>query len=212
MGTLQRHHVHSPKVGRHTGTQPQTMSHWHPPLKNCRKAGAGVYIGYRVSAHLIHFHKFSPKKTFHATSSVFYMFYVSTSFIFYVLYPKLFVETYPIYFVDVYPKYFTVFCVLVFVSPFCPTDAKPPFFVMDVFNNKICLDTQMWFQAWWSSFRLWMDIFFHEVFEDVRYSQKKLLRFQLDCFHRSHFLDDCNSFFRALISRCVINGSQEADH
>ena len=41
------------------------------PQKNCRKAGAGACIGYGVSAHLIHYHKFSPKKTFHATSSVF---------------------------------------------------------------------------------------------------------------------------------------------
>ena len=64
------------------------------PPKNCRKAGAGVYIGYRVSAHLIHSHKFSTKKTFHA------MFYVSTSFIFHVLYPKLFVVSYPINYVE----------------------------------------------------------------------------------------------------------------
>ena len=67
--------------------------------KNCRKAGGGVYIGYRVSAHLIHSSKFSPKKTFHATLSVFYMFYVSTLFIFHVLYPKLFVAPYPINYV-----------------------------------------------------------------------------------------------------------------
>ena len=42
-----------------------------PPPKNCRKGGAGVSIGYGVSAHLIHYHKFSPQKTFHATSYVF---------------------------------------------------------------------------------------------------------------------------------------------
>ena len=71
-----------------------------PQKKNCRKAGAGVYIGYRVYCHLIHSHKFSTKKTFHATSSVFYMFYVSTSFIFHVLYPKLFVVSYPINYVE----------------------------------------------------------------------------------------------------------------
>ena len=68
--------------------------------KNCRKAGAGVYIGYGVYCHLIHSHKFSTKKTFHATSSVFYIFYVSISFIFHVLYPKLYVLPYPLYFVE----------------------------------------------------------------------------------------------------------------
>ena len=90
--------------------------------KIVERGGAGVYIGYRVYCHLIHSHKFSTKKTFHATSSVFYMFYVSTSFIFHVLYPKLYVVSYPLYFVEIYPIYFTVFFVLVFVwvfSLFC---------------------------------------------------------------------------------------------
>ena len=53
----------------------------HP--KNCRKGAFGVSIGYGVSAHLIHYHKFSPKKTFHATSFIFSMFYVSSLFIMY---------------------------------------------------------------------------------------------------------------------------------
>ena len=66
------------------------------PPKNCRKAGAGVCIGYRVYCHLIHYHKFSPNKTFHATLSVFSIFFVSCLFIMYLLYPKLFALPYPL--------------------------------------------------------------------------------------------------------------------
>ena len=92
-----------PILGKQRGLiSPYTSSPTHTMGggKNCRKAGAGVYIGYRVYCHLIHSTKFSTKKTFHATSFVVYIFYVSTSFIFHLLYPKLFVVSYPIYFVE----------------------------------------------------------------------------------------------------------------
>ena len=68
--------------------------------KNCRKAGAGVYISSRVKRPSFVLTKHHPKKLFIAPCFIFYIFYVVSLFIMYLHNPKLFVVSYPKYFVE----------------------------------------------------------------------------------------------------------------
>ena len=74
--------------------------------------GAGVSIGYGVSARLIHYHIFSPKKTFHATSFVFSKCFMCPAHSFFHLsYPKTFCGVLSIILcIDVTQIFYSLFC------------------------------------------------------------------------------------------------------